>query len=220
MLAAAPSRDLISPALAARIPLNTPGGPTATAELATIAAAFSAASLAAADTARETARRAISLEQLAYRDPLTGLHNRRAFDDRLLAIADEATVPGAELLLIDIDKLKQINDTHGKHAGDQTLINVAREILTSLRGDEFAARLGGDEFAVLLPATTAADAEQVAGRIRTAVANSPNKPAVTISVAIAPVSSDKRLTYQTADRARHLAKQLGGDSVKRRVRLF
>jgi len=65
LLAAAPSRDLISPALAARVPVDAPIGPSATDELATIAAAFSNTSLAAADTARETARRAISLEQLA-----------------------------------------------------------------------------------------------------------------------------------------------------------
>ena len=57
-------------------------------------------------------RRAFTPEQLADRDPLTGLHNRRAVDDRLLAIGDDPARASAELLLIDIDKLKQINDTH------------------------------------------------------------------------------------------------------------
>jgi len=215
LLAAAPSRDLISPALAARVPVDAPIGPSATDELATIAAAFSNTSLAAADTARDTARRAISLAQLAYRDPLTGLHNRRAFDDHFPAIAGNAAVPGAELLLIDIDKFKQINDTHGHQAGDETLTNVGRQIITNLRAGEFAARLGGDEFVALLPATTAADAELVAHRITTAIANSPNTPPATVSIGIAHVSPDKRLTCQTADRALYLAKQLGGDSVKR-----
>jgi len=215
LLAAAPSRDLISPALAARVALDAPVRPSGTEELATIAAAFSNTSLAAADTARETARRAISLEQLAYRDPLTGLHNRRAFDDHFPTIADNAAVPGAELLLIDIDKFKQINDTHGHQAGDETLTNVGRQIITNLRAGEFAARLGGDEFVALLPATTAADAELVAHRITTAIANSPNTPPATVSIGIAHVSPDKRLTCQTADRALYLAKQLGGDSVKR-----
>jgi len=68
---------------------------------------------------------------------------------------------------------------------------------------------------VLLPATTGADAELVAHRIRTATANSPNAPPVTVSVGIAHVSADKRLTLQAADRAVYLDKQLGGDSVKR-----
>jgi GGDEF domain-containing protein len=81
LLAAAPSRDLITPALAARVPLDPPTGAPATEELATIAAAFSNTSLAAAETARESTRRAISFEQLANRDPLTGRHNRRAFED-------------------------------------------------------------------------------------------------------------------------------------------
>jgi diguanylate cyclase (GGDEF)-like protein len=215
LLAAPRSRSVISPALAARVSLRSAPGPIGTEELITIPAAFSASSLAAADAVRESARRALAIEQLAYRDPLTGLFNRRAFDDRFLGMTEKDPSPRGTLLMIDIDKFKSINDTYGHQAGDETLIGVGRVILRDIGAGEFAARFGGDEFVVLLPATTGADADAAAERIRTAIANSSSGPAVTVSIGITDVSSNKRLASQAADHALYLAKESGGNSVAR-----
>jgi diguanylate cyclase (GGDEF)-like protein len=176
--------------------------------------AFSATSLATADSVRESARRAFEMERLAYRDPLTGLFNRRAFEDRIAAITEHELLHGA-LLMIDVDKFKAINDTHGHQTGDQTLVAVGRVILGAIRGGEFAARLGGDEFVVLLPATAGSDADRIAQRITTAVTNSTSSPPVTVRVGVADLSYSVRLASRSADRALYLAKQSGGNTVAR-----
>jgi diguanylate cyclase (GGDEF)-like protein/PAS domain S-box-containing protein len=212
LLGAPPSPSVISPALAARVALRSAPGPIAAEQLDAIPAAFSATSLAAADSVRESARRAFEMERLAYRDPLTGLFNRRAFDDRIAAITDHELLHGA-LLMIDVDNLKSINDTYGHEIGDHTLVAVARAILTAIRAGEFAARIGGDEFVVLLPTTTGTNADRVAKRITTAVKSSTTSPPVTVSVGIAEVACNPRLASRSADRALYLAKQSGGDMV-------
>ncbi len=214
LLADPPSPSVISPALAARTPLRAPSGPIAAEQLDTISAAFSETSLAVADSVRESARHAFEMERLAYRDPLTGLFNRRAFEDRIAAVTDHELLHGA-LLMIDVDKLKAINDTYGHETGDQTLVVVGRAILGSIRVAELAARLGGDEFAVLLPATTGTDADRIADRITTAVRSSTNSPRVTVSIGIADLSCNARLASRSADRALYLAKQSGGNTIAR-----
>jgi diguanylate cyclase (GGDEF)-like protein/PAS domain S-box-containing protein len=214
LLGAPPSPSVVSPALAARVALRAPSGPIAAEQLDTISAAFSATSLAAADSVRESARRAFEMERLAYRDALTGLFNRRAFEDRIAAVTDHELLHGA-LLMIDVDKLKAINDTYGHESGDQTLVAVARAILGAIRVPGFAARLGGDEFVVLLPATTGTDADRIADRITTAVTNQTSSPPVTVSVGIADLSCNARLASRSADRALYLAKQSGGNTIAR-----
>jgi GGDEF domain-containing protein len=131
---------VISPALAARVPLRSAPGPIAAEDLDTIAAPLSATSLAAAGSVRESARHAFAIERLAYRDPLTGLFNRRAFYDRIAAITETELLQGT-LLMIDVDKFKAINGTYGHETGDQTLIAIGRAILGAIRAGEFAARL-------------------------------------------------------------------------------
>lgn len=91
--------------------------------------------------------------ELAYYDPLTNLPNRRLLLDRLnqaRLVATRNHIFGA-ILLIDIDRFKSINDTHGHDMGDRVLITVAQSLRSSLRETDTAARLGGDEFVVLLP---------------------------------------------------------------------
>jgi diguanylate cyclase (GGDEF)-like protein len=97
---------------------------------------------------RRAAARAEASEQLALRDPLTGLGNRRAFD-RLLAPELARSHPDAAVLLVDLDGFKAINDTWGHDVGDEVLKAVADRLRQTARGSDFVARIGGDEFAVL-----------------------------------------------------------------------
>lgn len=99
------------------------------------------------------------LELIAYTDPLTGLENRRRFNESLqrsiaLALRNQG---GVTLLLIDLDHFKTVNDTLGHDAGDAMLLEVARRIVATARASDHVARLGGDEFAVILPGTSTSD---------------------------------------------------------------
>ncbi|WP_040501698.1 diguanylate cyclase [Herbaspirillum sp. YR522] len=102
-------------------------------------------------TGTERHRREERIEQLAARDPLTALFNRRALDLRAPALLEHASAasPGA-LLLIDIDNFKQANDLHGHSAGDKLLVALSEMIREVLPQGSLAARLGGDEFVILL----------------------------------------------------------------------
>ena len=102
-------------------------------------------------TGTERHRREERIGQLAARDPLTALYNRRALDQRAPGLLAQATPhsPGA-LLLIDIDNFKQVNDLHGHSAGDRLLVALSEMICNTLPQSALAARLGGDEFVILL----------------------------------------------------------------------
>lgn len=105
------------------------------------------------------------LEYLAATDPVTGLMNRRGFEKffaQELARTRRHKTPGSVLMLFDLDKFKEINDTHGHQAGDACLKKVGEFLQSRLRALDGAARIGGDEFAVLLSHT---DPEQAAGCI-------------------------------------------------------
>lgn len=121
---------------------------------------------------RQTAEQLI---YLAERDALTGLYNRRRFEDeltRFLKESDRHQRQGA-LLFFDLDEFKYINDTFGHRAGDSVLIRVAGEVSALTRKNEILSRLGGDEFGVLMPDATEADAERLAERIVRAVSQIP-----------------------------------------------
>jgi len=107
------------------------------------------------------------LQHMADRDSLTGLLNRRRFEeelDRHLANVRRFGPRGA-ILMLDLDHFKDVNDSLGHHAGDDLIAAVARRLESALRETDVVARLGGDEFAVLLPGASAADAEKVAGKL-------------------------------------------------------
>jgi diguanylate cyclase (GGDEF)-like protein len=122
-------------------------------------------------TFREVSRLAHSHE-LALTDELTDLGNRRAFYDAVLSEIGGGTASPRDsaLLLLDLDRFKEVNDSLGHHTGDHLLRQVARRLAESIQGDnDRLARLGGDEFAVLLLDVCQADAENVARRIRDAL---------------------------------------------------
>jgi diguanylate cyclase (GGDEF)-like protein len=119
--------------------------------------------------------RELEWQQLSQRDDLTGLPNRRRFVELLdlhLASLRREDAHGA-LLLLDLDRFKELNDTFGHAAGDRVLVQVARAIGERLREDDVLARLGGDEFAVLLKRATATDAGAVAEALVQRLAREP-----------------------------------------------
>ncbi|HUP91628.1 MAG TPA: sensor domain-containing diguanylate cyclase [Solimonas sp.] len=181
-----------------------------------------------AQTELSTARD--ELTRLAYRDSLTGLYNRRHFDEQLASECERAqrnTQP-LSLLLLDLDHFKAYNDHYGHAAGDQALVEVARRIVSCLRRPaDLAVRLGGEEFAVLLPETTAEGAREVGERILVAVRAPPiphpAAPAghVTISIGFAVGASffaDQGRAapelFDAADRALYAVKNRGRDGIE------
>jgi diguanylate cyclase (GGDEF)-like protein/PAS domain S-box-containing protein len=165
------------------------------------------------------------LEALAAEDGLTGLANRRAFDEALSRELGRASREGVALglVMIDVDRFKAFNDRYGHPAGDDCLRRISAEIKAMIRrpGD-VVARYGGEEFVALLPGVDEAGAALVAGRIRSAVRllgieheDGPS-PVVTVSAGIAalgPLASerDAALLLAEADRALYRAKEQGRD---------
>jgi diguanylate cyclase (GGDEF)-like protein len=169
---------------------------------------------AAADAARGQARRVFVLEQLAFRDPLTELWNRRAFDDRFQELSFPGALHQPAIVMIDVDHFKSINDGFGHEAGDRALVDVARGILHALRPGDFAARYGGDEFAVLLPDTRQDEAVRIAERIRSEIEAFMTDPRLTVSIGVSvPEHSDRRRASLDVDQALYTAKQQGRNQV-------
>jgi diguanylate cyclase (GGDEF)-like protein len=108
------------------------------------------------------------LERLSQEDPLTGLANRRRWDTELAVACSEARNSGRHVavLLIDLDRFKQVNDRHGHAGGDRALQQVADLLSRRIRSGDLVARLGGDELAVLLPGTDLHRAFELAERLR------------------------------------------------------
>ena len=111
--------------------------------------------------------RMTELEEMASRDEMTSLYNRRHFYETLRSEIDRSASSKESLaiLLMDIDGLKEINDEYGHSVGDEVITNVARAIVKHRRGTDLAARLGGDEFGVLLRATDKRGAFAMAKRL-------------------------------------------------------
>ena len=120
-------------------------------------------------TSRRLRDVALENARLALLDSLTGLPNRRLLADQMQRAIDEVAHEGTRvgLILLDIDRFKDINDTLGHDHGDELLQQVAERLRHALRDDDVVARLGGDEFAILLPdVRTVANAERLARRVR------------------------------------------------------
>ncbi len=167
----------------------------------------------AADLARIHARMAHSYRRLAYEDTITRGPNRRAFDESLASLADSPEASRATILMLDLDRFKQVNDSFGHAAGDTVLREVFEAVDSSLRDGDFAARLGGDEFASLLPHTGIAEAEKVADRILAAVRAIGGETALTATIGLAPLRGGPRRAMLEADLALYRAKADGGDSI-------
>jgi diguanylate cyclase (GGDEF)-like protein len=118
---------------------------------------------------RQTLASLQGLHDLAYHDALTGLWNRRYFEERMteeLARARRDPESPFTLVIVDLNNMKQINDCHGHEAGDRSLKWIARFFSENLRAYDVTFRLGGDEFALLLPSTRAEDAAYLITRLR------------------------------------------------------
>ncbi|GAB5460099.1 diguanylate cyclase [Hoeflea alexandrii] len=158
------------------------------------------------------------LSEMAQRDELTGLANRRAFEGTLPDMLGRARRFEEQftLLAIDIDHFKQVNDTYGHAAGDEVLRAVARTMMDTMRDFDRVFRVGGEEFAVLLPSTDGATARLAAERIRQAVEMAPvsfksTEIAVTVSIGLASTLDflEKNDLLEAADAALYRAKHEG-----------
>lgn len=168
---------------------------------------------------------AAELERLAFFDPLTGVPNRRAFDQRLNEMEANYLryrTPYA-LVVIDIDHFKLYNDAFGHHRGDELLRSLAELFVASVRSGDFVARFGGEEFVVLCFGANEEEGKAVAERLREAVERrsfphpqSPVARVVTISCGVCgrenATSSGNLFVY--ADRALYSAKQQGRNRVQ------
>lgn len=165
--------------------------------------------------ALETAN--LELERLATRDPLTGVHNRRHFDARLLECfqTSQRTGTGFAVLLLDADHFKQVNDTHGHPAGDAVLQQLAHLLNENTRAVDFVARYGGEEFAVLLPHTPGGEGSMAAAeKIRAAIAAAdfPEIGHMTVSIGASvwnPADTHAHAIVERADKALYQAKGAG-----------
>lgn len=158
------------------------------------------------------------LEHLASVDGLTGCRNHRTFHEVLgqeVAVARRTGVPLA-LAALDLDKFKEINDTHGHPVGDEVLAAIGLLLRGIVGRADLVARTGGEEFAVLMPATDLAGALDLAERLRDAVGRSPHPVAVTASIGISvlpDLASDGHVLVQQADQSLYHAKRRGRDRV-------
>jgi diguanylate cyclase (GGDEF)-like protein len=167
-------------------------------------------------------RKADELAERADTDALTGLCNARGFDARLsVEIARTARYQTPlSLLLIDLDRLKDINDVHGHYAGQTALRDVAAAIRAQLRASDVGARWGGDEFAVVAPNTSTGAAWAMAERIRAAIVKAATKWPLTASIGITTLAGDDvgrevdvETLMRSADAALYEAKRHGRNRV-------
>src|SRR5471032_540079 len=186
--------------------------------------------VAVAETLRDVTdekRAQVALKQLATRDGLTDLANRRCFDDTLHAEWQRALRQDQplSLLMVDVDNFKQCNDSHGHVKGDQCLRKVAGAVSGEMRANDLVARYGGEEFAVILPNQTLKGAAIVAERIRLRVerlqlprgTSGDSRATVTVSIGAAtslpgPGTELGQLIH-TADSALYRAKHLGRNRI-------
>jgi len=111
------------------------------------------------------------LRNIAARDPMTQLLNRRGLTEALQLYFDSRKAVPAHLLMVDVDHFKRINDTYGHHIGDTVLCHVAEVLRTTVRGGDLAGRIGGEEFVVICPDTDVLGVMHLAERLRAAIEN-------------------------------------------------
>jgi diguanylate cyclase (GGDEF)-like protein len=161
---------------------------------------------------------ALKLEELATTDALTGVFNRRKFNELIRVEIERVNRYGKPLsfVILDIDLFKRVNDTLGHEAGDHVLVLLAALIDGCIRNVDSLARWGGEEFVILLPQVDLRGAVELAERVRDAVGGRRPTLGVTISCGVAeyqpPETADS--LFARADRALYRAKDLGRDRVE------
>ncbi len=162
------------------------------------------------------------MKDLAMRDSLTELFNRRIFDETLAQKVKYPDMHPVSLLIIDLDNFKQVNDTFGHQAGDQVLKTFAKILKESCRGQDLVARFGGEEFAIILSQTKAATAHAIAQRIRNRLSKTvftfdDRTLHMTASVGLATCQEGNSIftanLVKQADRALYQAKRSGKNKV-------
>lgn len=148
--------------------------------------------------ALETNNAVRQLRQLAMRDPLTELGNRRFLDEHFEQLTKVSLASHTDLVcvLIDVDKFKEVNDSLGHAAGDELLVFIASLIRASVRHDDLAVRLGGDEFVVLMPGAAMHRVEAFTESLRKLLCQQaklmyPNGPHPNLSIGIASLLGDR-----------------------------
>ena len=185
-----------------------------------LALAFTLTALAILAQRRRVDVLVTALESQAREDPVTALPNRRAFDEQLeRALASARRGPTAlSLLIVDVDRFKDVNDLLGHPAGDEALRCVAESLRAATRDADAIARLGGDEFAVLMADCEAPDALRVARAVRSEVSvrTAAAGERITVSVGVATTRNGRTTAVAlltAADAALYAAKLDGGDRV-------
>jgi diguanylate cyclase (GGDEF)-like protein len=169
-------------------------------------------------------KRMRELQRQAHHDPLTGLKNRRRFEEDLhveLARSRRERTNGA-LLMLDLDNFKNVNDTMGHPVGDRVIEGIAEVLRGRMRETDILARLGGDEFAIVLPRCSPQEAEAVASAIANAIrqhdSQSDGVPPITASIGIAMfgagTAANSESVMSDADAAMYRAKDSGRDAVR------
>jgi len=164
------------------------------------------------------------LQRMAAHDPLTGLYNRRHFNELVHQLFSESDRYGTDLtcLMIDLDNFKGVNDRLGHQAGDRLLVLTADALRGALRASDVAARYGGDEFVIILPRTSPEDARMLARRIRSSfrdvlLQRLPEAASATLSIGIASRERHQPTTHDAlvrlADDALYQAKAGGKDLI-------
>jgi len=156
------------------------------------------------------------LARLSVTDELTGVANRRAFMEKLqeeLQRSERTKQPFA-VLMVDMDRFKEVNDRYGHQAGDEALKRCAAALRRNVRRTDFVARYGGEEFCIILPETETVGARRVAANLRESVKQLP-PPMPTVSVGVASWEPDITLDelMHRADEAMYGAKRAGRDCV-------
>jgi two-component system cell cycle response regulator len=162
------------------------------------------------------------LEELARTDPLTGLRNRRTFDQEFITRFEHARryQRPIAVAMIDIDHFKQTNDEHGHQTGDEVLQKVASVMRRCTRQSDLLARFGGEEFVIVLPETPLFEALQFAEKIRSSVAAQalPGDIRATVSIGIAAMPHtmfpSPESLLRAADEALYRAKESGRNRVE------
>jgi diguanylate cyclase len=162
----------------------------------------------------------------ALRDPLTGLHNRKAFEMKIDELLQEYQNRSYEfaVLMLDIDHFKAFNDQYGHQIGDDVLKLVGSLLIDTVKGRDYPARYGGEEFIVLLPQTDRQGAAALAEQIREQIAQKKLRviktgeslPSITVSIGVSTMHANDSMDslVHRADEALYLAKHAGRNCVK------